>query len=130
LPGGIGMTQDATMNDEVRHVTDEDDAWPLVLGWVASAVREVELLPVEAPVGEATLLALQISGRASIGAIALRSAGIVVDRGWLRTLGAGGGRIGGGLREWNGLDGLGVAGRLRHQPAEAGRGGIERAGFD
>jgi hypothetical protein len=40
-----------------------------------------------------------------MGAIALHSGGLLVDHGWLRILGAGHPRIGGGLREWNGLGG-------------------------
>jgi hypothetical protein len=86
-------------------INDQDDAWPLVLDWVAAAVRPVEVLPVEASVGEATLFALQVTTRSPMCAIALRSSGVLVDHGWLRILGAGGERIGGGLREWNALDG-------------------------
>jgi hypothetical protein len=86
-------------------INAEDDAWPLVLEAVASASRPVEVLPVEASRGEATLFSLQVTTRSEMGAIALRSAGLQVDHGWLRILGAGGGRIGDGLREWNALDG-------------------------
>jgi hypothetical protein len=100
------MTHDAAMKRTVGQlINSEDDAWPLVLDWVASATRPVEILPVEASIGEATLFALQITTRSPMGAIALRSAGLLVDHGWLRILGAGGDRIGDGLREWNALDG-------------------------
>jgi len=87
-------------------ISDEDDAWPEILSRVADAVRPVEVLTVDPPSrGEATLFALQVTTRSPLGAIALQSGGIVVDGGWLRILGAGHGRIGGGLREWNALDG-------------------------
>jgi len=78
-----------------------DDAWPLVQEWVAGSQHAVEVLPCEQSDGEATLLALQVTTRSTMGAIALRSGGILVDHGWLRILGAGSPRIGGGLREWN-----------------------------
>lgn len=81
------------------------DAWPMVLRWLATATRPVEVLDVAAAVGEATLVALQVTSRSPMGALALHSGGLLVDQGWLRILGAGHPRIGEGLREWNGLDG-------------------------
>src|SRR6266550_5764821 len=100
---------DAAMKRTVGQlINGEDDAWPLILDLVATAVRTVEILPVESSRGEATLFATQITTRSPMGAIALRSAGILVDHGWLRILGAGGDRIGDGLREWNALDGRAV----------------------
>ena len=46
--------------------------------------------------------------RSPLGAIALNAGCILVDDGWLRILGAGCERVGGGLREWNALDGNAV----------------------
>ena len=86
-------------------INADEDAWPTVLEWIAQAMRPVETLSTGASLGEATLFALQVTTRSPMGAIALRSGGILVDHGWLRILGAGNERIGGGLREWNGLDG-------------------------
>ena len=86
-------------------ISADEDAWPQVLEWVAAGTRPVEVLGVEDSLGEATLFALQVTTRSPMGAIALRSGGVLVDHGWLRILGAGHRRIGGGLREWNGLDG-------------------------
>ena len=62
-------------------INDQDDAWPRVLEWVASAVRPVEVLPVAPSVGEATLFALQVTTRSPMGAIALRSGGVLVTTG-------------------------------------------------
>lgn len=78
-----------------------DDAWALVDGWAMAAPRPVVVLPVTAQAGEATLMALQVTTRSVLGAIAFRSGGLVIDHGWLRVLGSGHPRIGGGLREWN-----------------------------
>lgn len=87
-------------------VSAEEDAWPEILGWVSEAVRPVEVLPVDvAARAEASLFALQVTTRSPMGSIAFHSGGILVDRGWIRILGAGHARLGGGLREWNGLDG-------------------------
>jgi hypothetical protein len=87
-------------------VSREDDAWEQVLRWVEGAVRPVEVLPLDSTArGAATLFALQVTTRSPMGAIAFRSGGIIVERGWMRILGAGHERVGGGLREWNGLDG-------------------------
>jgi hypothetical protein len=82
-------------------VTGTEDAWPLVLGWQAASSRSVEILDCTRADGEATLLAAQVTTRSPMGAIALHSGGIQIDGGWLRLLGAGNERIGGGLREWN-----------------------------
>src|SRR5262245_22107543 len=77
LPSLVQMTHDAAMKRTVDQlIDDQDDAWPVVLGWVASAVRPVEILPAEAAKGEATLFALQVTTRSPMGAIALRAAGI------------------------------------------------------
>jgi hypothetical protein len=86
-------------------IEDAEDAWPTVLGWIQASARPVAVEPVVGATGEATLFALQVTTRSPMGAIALRCGGIVIDHGWLRILGAGGGHIGDGLRGWNGLDG-------------------------
>lgn len=77
----------------------------MVLGWVRASTRAVTVEPVVGSSGEATLFALQVTTRSPMGTIAYRSGGIVIDHGWLRILGAGGGRIGHWLREWNSLGG-------------------------
>jgi hypothetical protein len=99
-------TDDADVKWTVGQLINPDeDAWPAVVDWVSSAVRPVEILSAEPSKGEATLFALQVTTRSPMGAIALRSGGLLVDHGWLRILGAGADQIGDGLREWNALDG-------------------------
>ncbi len=80
----------------------DDPAWPLVEGWIAAAQRPVQVLPAERQRGEQTLLALQVTTRSPLGAIALETAGILIDHGWLRILGAGGPGLADGLLAWNG----------------------------
>ena len=88
-------------------VSGDDDAWSQVLAWRAAASRRVEIVPATPEDGRATLLALQITTRSPMGALALRCGGLLIDHGWLRILGARNPRIGDGLREWNGsLGGL------------------------
>ena len=82
-------------------ISADEDAWPTILGWLAGAPSLVEILACERQAGEATLLALQVTTRSPMGALALRSGGILLDCGWIRLLGARGDRIGDGLVEWN-----------------------------
>jgi hypothetical protein len=79
-----------------------DSALPLVRSWIAGATRSVEILPVDRPRSEAVLLALQVTTRSPMGAVALETGGLLIDR-WLRVLGGGGPRMDGDLARWNGL---------------------------
>lgn len=80
-----------------------DPAWPALRGWLAEATNPTTLWTTPRPRGEATVLALEVSAETTLGAMALYTAGVGVDHGWLRLLGAGGEPLGEGLREWNGL---------------------------
>ena len=82
-------------------IDPSDDAWPLIEEWIFEATSKAEVLPCEPAAGQATLLALQVTTRSPLGAIALRCGGLLVDHGWLRILGAGNPSIGGGLINWN-----------------------------
>ena len=82
-------------------VDEADDAWREVQAWRAASTRSVDILDCSRADAEATLHATQVTTRSPMGAVAFHSGGIVVDGGWLRFLGAGSPRIGGGLREWN-----------------------------
>jgi hypothetical protein len=77
-------------------------AWPLVQEWIAAARNPVEVLSGTRTQGERMLLALQVTTRSPMGAIALESGGILIDHGWLRILGAGSERMRGSLLTWNG----------------------------
>lgn len=71
-------------------IDEEESAWPLVQQWIAEALVDVEVLPLDDPkAGEESLLGAQVTTRSPMGAIAFNSAGIFIDGGWLRVLGAG-----------------------------------------
>jgi hypothetical protein len=83
-------------------LVSDDPAMPLVRSWIAASSFAVEVLPVDRARAEAVLVALQVTTRSPLGAIALETGGIVVDD-WLRVLGGGGPRMDGDLARWNGL---------------------------
>lgn len=91
-------------------------AWPDVKAVLTNASRPVSLLPADRDQARATLLAIQVTTRSALGAIAYETGGVLVDGGWLRILGSGHPSLGGDLRTWNGLDGasppLGLEGAL------------------
>ena len=82
-------------------ISSDDDGWPRLQELIAESVRPVEFLPGDRSLGEATLMALQVTTRSMLGTIALYAGGIFLDRRWVRVLGSGHPRLGGGLREWN-----------------------------
>jgi hypothetical protein len=83
-------------------IDTKEPAWPLVEQWIGEAVIEVEVLPAQQAAGEAALYATQVTTRSPMGAIAYRAAGLFLDSGWLRVLGAGGHpRIHRSLPAWN-----------------------------
>lgn len=71
-------------------IDKKEPAWPLVVEWMHESVVPVEVLPADEAVGEASLLATQVTTRSPMGAIAYKTAGLFLDSGWLRILGAGG----------------------------------------
>lgn len=90
----------------LNELIDRDDpGWPFVQEWIAGAVRRVEALPVNRTDAERTLLALQVTTRSPMGAIACETGGILVDHGWLRILGSGHPRLPRDLASWNGYSG-------------------------
>jgi uncharacterized protein DUF2625 len=84
-------------------IDTHDSAWPLVWQWIIAAPHPVEVLPAERDGAEHTLLALQVTTRSPLGAIALEAGGILVDHGWLRILSSGHDRMHDTLLSWNGL---------------------------
>src|SRR5262245_57962735 len=73
-------------------IDEKEPAWPLVEQWISEAEVNVEVLPAERTVGLAALHATQVTTRSPMGAIVLHTAGLLLDSGWLRFLGAGGHR--------------------------------------
>ena len=53
--------------------------------------------------GADVLVALQVTTRSPMGAIAFETGGLLFDHGWLRLLGSGSMRLEGDLARWNGL---------------------------
>lgn len=75
----------------------------LVRSWIAGAKNPVEALGVERAAGERALLALQVTSRSPMGAIALETGGILIDHGWVRVLGGGHARLPRTIQDWNGV---------------------------
>lgn len=82
-------------------VNETEPGWPIVQAIVADARNAIEVLPVERARGEAALLALQVTTRSPMGAIAYGSGGLLVDHGWIRVLGGGHARLPRDLGSWN-----------------------------
>jgi hypothetical protein len=83
----------------------KEPAWPMVQEWLKRARNQHQVLEVDRARSEQVLVALQVTTRSPMGAIALESGGIWFDHGWLRFLGGGGPRFGHDLASWNGLPG-------------------------
>jgi len=75
----------------------ETPAWPLVQEWFGKASNLIEVLPATRKDGEAALVAMQVTANSMLGAIALKTSGVLVDHGWLRLLGADSERMRDGL---------------------------------
>lgn len=70
-------------------INRDEAAWPLVQEWIGEALLSVEVLPTTREAGDAALHATQVTTRSPMGAIAHNAAGLLIDHGWLRVLGAG-----------------------------------------
>jgi hypothetical protein len=81
----------------------QEPAWPQVKEWLTKAKNPVEILETTGRRGADVLVALQVTTRSPMGAIAFETGGLLVDHGWLRLLGSGGLRMEGDLARWNGL---------------------------
>ncbi|MGL4465196.1 MAG: DUF2625 family protein [Planctomycetia bacterium] len=83
-------------------IDDNDPAWPMVEEWFRDAVVEVEVFPVDRATAETALVAAQVTTRSPMGAVVYHTAGVFIDGGWLRLLGAGGhARFERSLPGWN-----------------------------
>jgi hypothetical protein len=67
----------------------KEPAWPLVQEWVAEAAIDVEVLLADRAAAKTALHATQVTTRSPMGAIVYQTAGLLIDSGWLRVLGAG-----------------------------------------
>lgn len=71
--------------------------------WIAECPHTVEVLPCDRAAGEECLLAMQVTTRSPLGALAYHTGGVLIADGWLRVLGAGCPRLARSLHRWNGL---------------------------
>jgi hypothetical protein len=78
-----------------------DSGWPLVSKWINSAKNKVEVLPADSVMSKDALFKIQVTTRSPMGAIVLYSGGLLIDNGWIRILGGGGGKINRSLPDWN-----------------------------
>ena len=74
--------------DELQDV--EQPAWPALEAALSASSIDVAVLPVDRASAEQVLLRLQVTVGSTLGALAVNTGGLVVDRGWLRILGGGG----------------------------------------
>lgn len=75
----------------LNELVDRDDsAWPLVKELVAGASVDVSILECALSIREKALIDTQATTRSPMGAIVHHCAGILIDFGWLRILGADG----------------------------------------
>lgn len=82
----------------------QDPGWPVVQGWLSGAKNKpIELLDTPSSRAKEVLLALQVTTRSPMGAIAFQTGGILIDSGWVRLLGGGCAKLDGDLARWNGL---------------------------
>lgn len=77
------------MTRPLAELESEEDAWPDIEA-AAGAAGRMRVLPAARADGERVLLALQVTTRSPLGAVALHAAALLVDDGWLTVLGAGG----------------------------------------
>ena len=84
-------------------INTQEPGIDLVREWLGEATNPVEVLECEAAAGDETLLALQVTTRSPMGALAHGTGGLLVDHGWVRVLGAGCQRLPRSITSWNGL---------------------------
>lgn len=81
-------------------IATDDDAPPLVRKWAQGATHPFEVLPPSQD-RERVLLALQVTTRSPMGAVAYETGGLLIDHGWLRVLGSGHTKLHRNLVDWN-----------------------------
>ena len=97
--------REPTDTGKMRALTEllsSNPALPVLQSWVSAASRSVKVLPADRSRSEAVLVALQVTTRSPMGALALETGGFVID-GLLRILGGAGPGMTGDLARWNGM---------------------------
>lgn len=78
-----------------------DPGWAVVSEWFGKARNSVQVLPATRASAEEVLLALQVTSRSPLGALALETGGVFFDNRWLRFLGSGHPAMQATLHSWN-----------------------------
>jgi hypothetical protein len=96
LPSGMldswdGLWDSLRVRPLVELVSD-DDAWPIIAGQIGASGGRSVALPAPHDAGSC-LVALQVTTRSVLGALALHCGGVLVDHGWVRLYGAGHGGL-------------------------------------
>lgn len=82
-------------------VCESEKTWELLQSWFKASPVNYEILDNSKEESEKTLYNLQVTTRSTLGAIAYKTGGILIDYGWLKILGAGNEKIFGDLLYWN-----------------------------
>ncbi|SCX44463.1 DUF2625 domain-containing protein [Variovorax sp. EL159] len=82
-------------------IDTEDAALPLIQEWAAGASHPFEILAPSLEDRARVLLALQVTTRSTMGAVAHDTGGLLIDHGWLRVLGSGHPRLARNIVDWN-----------------------------
>lgn len=99
----------------LQELLSPDSAWPTVTAWIAAARVSVDVLPASEPARSDVLLALQVTTRSPLGAVAFETGGLRIDSGWVRVLGSGSAALPRAVPSWTqrvqanngpGLDGM------------------------
>ena len=93
----------AVKSKSAGELISDDPAMPLIRSWLHGNPRPIEILACAPDHGEISLVALQVTTRSPLGAIAYETGGIFVDAGWIRVLGAGSAKLARTIAGWNGL---------------------------
>lgn len=82
----------------------QDPALPRLRAALRACPHDVDPLPCAPSDADRALLALQVTTRSLLGAVAHATGGLWVDGGWLRVLGAGCARLPRAIDAWNQID--------------------------
>jgi hypothetical protein len=81
----------------------EEPGMELIREWITEATNSVTVLDCDHESGRRSLLALQVTSRSPMGALALETGGLLVDGGWVRVYGSGHSRLARAIDSWNRL---------------------------
>jgi hypothetical protein len=88
------------MAKSLKELTGRGSVWPTLVKEFGRSSVDVDILPVNQVLAEEAVQTVQISTRSDFGAVLYHSGGLLIDHGWVRVLGSGGGDLR-GLVEWN-----------------------------